>query len=190
MQACPEPCSPAQAQAQAKAAAAGIVQPAAPAPKLGLSLGAPGLLPLVRPAAPAQRHTLRVDEQGREIDEHGRVVQRAIQAASTLKVLVLPSCWLRATLAPADTQLLCAGQPEEGPAKGRWLCTRTRAFQSCKVRLLRVTPVTRLLSCSAHLACCAQLRGPLHRRQRGEEAGAPQAHRLRVRAAGAPAAAG
>ena len=34
----------------------------------------------------AQRHTLRLDEQGREVDEFGNVVRRATQAVSTLKV--------------------------------------------------------------------------------------------------------
>ena len=80
---------PPQAQAQAKAAAAAAAKPVAAVPLAPPPVVAPGPLglPLGRPGAgQAQRHTLRVDDQGREIDEFGNVIQRPIQAASTLKV--------------------------------------------------------------------------------------------------------
>ena len=76
----------------------------------------------VRPGPQADRHTLRLDEQGREVDEFGNVIRRATQAVSTLKV----GCSMQTALmglsqwqaAEADMELAPAGQPKEGGAEG------------------------------------------------------------------------
>ena len=75
----------------------------------------------VRPGPQADRHTLRLDEQGREVDEFGNVVRRATQAVSTLKVGVqhADSAHAASLMAGnADMELAPAGQPKEGGAEG------------------------------------------------------------------------